>query len=71
MIEKLIYGAAALIFVVGVGFYLQHIWSDCLEENSFFTCGSFTFEDWNWPGHLSRKLNLNVMNKGMASQGNP
>jgi hypothetical protein len=31
---------------------------------------SFTFEDWNWPGYLSRKLNLNVMNKGMASQGN-
>ena len=38
MIEKLIYGAAAIIFIVGVGFYLQHIWSDCLEENSFFTC---------------------------------
>jgi len=31
---------------------------------------SFTFEDWNWPGHLAQKLNLNVMNKGMASQGN-
>lgn len=31
---------------------------------------SFTFEDWNWPGHLSRKLNLNILNKGMASQGN-
>ena len=38
MIEKLIYGAAAIIFIVGVGFYLQYIWSDCLDENSFFTC---------------------------------
>ncbi len=31
---------------------------------------SFTFEDWNWPGHLSRKLNLDILNRGMASQGN-
>tara|TARA_B110000444_G_scaffold249879_1_gene275555 strand:+ start:1488 stop:2264 length:777 start_codon:yes stop_codon:yes gene_type:complete len=31
---------------------------------------SFTFEDWNWPGFLSRKLNLDILNKGMASQGN-
>ena len=38
MIEKLIYGAAAIIFIVGVGFYLQHIWSDCMDENSILTC---------------------------------
>jgi hypothetical protein len=38
MIEKLIYGAAAVIFIVGIGFYLTHIWSDCLQENSFLTC---------------------------------
>lgn len=38
MTEKLIYGAAAAIFIVGCGFYLQHIWSDCLNENSVFTC---------------------------------
>lgn len=31
---------------------------------------SFTFEDWNWPGHLSRILNRSLVNDGMASQGN-
>jgi len=31
---------------------------------------SFTFEDWNWPGFLSKKLNLDLLNRGMASQGN-
>ena len=38
LIEKLIYVAAAIIFIAGVGFYLQHIWSDCLNEYSVFTC---------------------------------
>jgi hypothetical protein len=38
MIEKLIYGAAAIIFIAGIAYYLNHVWSDCLEENSFFTC---------------------------------
>ena len=38
MIEKLIYSTAAIVFIIAVGFYLQHIWSDCLEENSVFTC---------------------------------
>ena len=38
MFEKLIYTIAAAIFIVGVGFYLHHIWSDCLDENSVFTC---------------------------------
>jgi len=38
MIEKLIYGAATIIFIAGVTYYLNHIWNDCLEENSFFTC---------------------------------
>ena len=31
---------------------------------------SFTFEDWNWPGHLSDEYNLKVVNVGMGSQGN-
>jgi hypothetical protein len=31
---------------------------------------SFTFEDWNWPGHLSKQLNIELLNVGMASQGN-
>lgn len=31
---------------------------------------SFTFEEWNWQGHLSRKLNLDLVNLGMSSQGN-
>ncbi len=31
---------------------------------------SFTFEPWNWPGHLSQKLDINLLNVGMASQGN-
>ena len=38
MIEKLIYTTAAVIIIAGVGFYLNHIWSDCLDENSVFTC---------------------------------
>jgi len=44
MIEKLIYGAAAIIFIVGVGFYSQHIWSDCLEENSVLTCARMLYK---------------------------
>jgi hypothetical protein len=31
---------------------------------------SFSFEDWNWPGHLSKKLNYNLSNVAMPSQGN-
>ena len=38
MIEKLIYGTAAIIFIVSIAFYLHHIWSDCLADNSFLTC---------------------------------
>jgi len=38
MTEKVIYGIAITIGVVLVGWYLIHIWSDCLEENSVFTC---------------------------------
>ena len=38
MFEKLIYATAAIIFIAGFGFYLHHIWSDCLDENSVFTC---------------------------------
>jgi hypothetical protein len=36
--EKLIYGIAIVIGLVLFGWYLTHIWSDCLEENSIFTC---------------------------------
>ncbi len=38
MIDKLIYVTSAFIIIVGLGVYMEHIWSDCLEENSFFTC---------------------------------
>jgi hypothetical protein len=31
---------------------------------------SFTFEDWNWQGHLARILNLDLINTGLPSQGN-
>ena len=31
---------------------------------------SFTFEKWNWPGHLGGNLDLNIINVGMGSQGN-
>jgi hypothetical protein len=31
---------------------------------------SFTFEDWCWPGHLSKELNINLLNVGMSCQGN-
>lgn len=31
---------------------------------------SFTFEDWNWQGNLSRTLGLELKNTGMSSQGN-
>lgn len=31
---------------------------------------SFTFEKWNWPGHLGDILGYKVVNVGMASQGN-
>ena len=36
--EKLIYGIAITLGLVLIGWYSTHIWSDCLEENSFFTC---------------------------------
>ena len=38
MIEKLIYCVAAIAIISAGGFYLHHIWSDCLNENSVFTC---------------------------------
>lgn len=38
MIEKLIYSAVTIVIIVALGFYLQHIWSDCLQENSVLTC---------------------------------
>lgn len=31
---------------------------------------SFTFEKWNWPGHLSTYVGIEVINVGMGSQGN-
>lgn len=36
--EKLIYGLAGVILIVFAGWYTTHVWSDCLEENSFLTC---------------------------------
>jgi hypothetical protein len=38
MIQKVIYGTAAAIGLVLFGWYLIHIWADCLNENSIFTC---------------------------------
>lgn len=38
MTEKLIYGTAIAIALVLCGWYIIHIWSDCLNENSVFTC---------------------------------
>ena len=38
MMEKLIYAIAGVVLIVGFGFYIHHIWSDCLDENSVFTC---------------------------------
>ena len=38
MIEKLIYGLAVTIIIAFVAFYTAHVWSDCLEENSYLTC---------------------------------
>ena len=37
-IDKIIYGVGILIIVSLFGWYTVHIWSDCLEENSVFTC---------------------------------
>lgn len=31
---------------------------------------SFTFEKWNWPGHLGRDIGVEIINVGMGSQGN-
>jgi len=36
--EKLIYGIAIAIGLLLLSWYLIHIWSDCLNENSVFTC---------------------------------
>ena len=28
----------AIIFIAGMAYYLNHIWSDCLDENNVLTC---------------------------------
>jgi len=28
----------ALMLIVGAGWYTFHVWDDCLQENSWFTC---------------------------------
>jgi hypothetical protein len=33
-----IYATALAIVVFMVGWYVYHVWSDCLNENSFLTC---------------------------------
>ena len=38
MIEKLFYGTASAAVIILGGWYIIHIWSDCLNENSVFTC---------------------------------
>jgi hypothetical protein len=38
MTKELIYGTAIVIGIALFGWYVVHIWSDCLNENSVFTC---------------------------------
>lgn len=42
-----------------------------IDKKIFLASGcSFTFEPWNWPSFVSEKMNYNLINVGMASQGN-
>ncbi len=36
--EKLIYGVVVTIAAILFTLYLWHIWSDCMDENSWLTC---------------------------------
>ena len=36
--EMVVYGLAAIVVVACIGAYTYHIWTDCLNENSVFTC---------------------------------
>ena len=36
--EKIVYIIVSVVAVLLFGWYITHIWSDCLEENSVFTC---------------------------------
>jgi len=36
--EKLIYGVVITIVVILCTLYMWHIWSDCMDENSWLTC---------------------------------
>ena len=36
--KTLTYIICTVIIVALVGWYLTHIWTDCLTENSFLTC---------------------------------
>jgi hypothetical protein len=33
-----IYIVCTLILVVAIGYYVAHVWTDCLQEHSFLTC---------------------------------
>jgi hypothetical protein len=33
-----IYIVYTLILVVAIGYYVAHVWTDCLQEHSFLTC---------------------------------
>jgi hypothetical protein len=33
-----IYIVSTLILVVALGYYVAHIWTDCLQDHSFLTC---------------------------------
>jgi len=36
--KKLIYSAVGIIVAILLILYLWHIWSDCMDENSWLTC---------------------------------
>jgi hypothetical protein len=36
--QTLTYITGTVIIVALIGWYLTHIWSDCLTDNSFLTC---------------------------------
>ena len=38
MISKIIFPVGWVLFISLCVLYTSHIWSDCMEENSFLTC---------------------------------
>lgn len=38
VVKIFLYAAAAAVIVGLIVWYTHHVWSDCLDENSFLTC---------------------------------